>query len=141
MHEEETAPVARTYSDAEAAVDRARHLALRRSMSIWTMLIVAVLGILAARAFPVPALALIVGGACGVLNVLVTMYASERLLETRSVNGFVISSFLRIGLFGIVPVAFAAIGPWWSMAWYFAGFFLPLVLYAMGASRSSTELG
>jgi len=136
MDEEETAPVARTYSDAEAAVDRARHVALRRSMSIWTMLIVAVLGIFVVRALPIPALALVAGGACGVLNALTTMYASERLLETQRVGGFVISSFLRIGLFGIVPVAFAAIGPWWSMAWYFAGFFLPLALYAIGVSRA-----
>ena len=136
MDEEETGPVARTYSDAEAAVDRARHVALRRSMSIWTTVIVVVLGSLAVRFVPVPALALVVGGACGILNMRITMYASERLLETRRTGGFVISSFLRIGLFGIVPVAFAAIGPWWSMAWYFAGFFLPLALYAMGASRA-----
>jgi hypothetical protein len=33
-------------------------------------------------------------------------------------------------------VAFAAAGPWWSMAWYFAGFFLPLALYAATVGRA-----
>ncbi len=61
----------------------------------------------------------------------------ERLVESRKVGGFVLSSFLRIAVFGIVPVAFAAIGPWWSMGWYFAGFFLPHRALWNRASKSA----
>jgi hypothetical protein len=61
--------------------------------------------------------------------------AKRRAID-RGVGGFVLSSFVRIGLFGIVPVAFAVLGPWWCMAWYFAGFFLPLAMFAFGAQRA-----
>jgi hypothetical protein len=43
---------------------------------------------------------------------------------------------VRIGVFGIVPAALAVRGSWWSMAWYFAGFFLPLAMFALGARRA-----
>ena len=92
--------------------------------------IVAIIGLVFVHWFALPSLALVVGGACGVLNLLLTMRFGERVVESRKVGAFVLSSFLRIAVFGIVPVAFAAVGPWWSMAWYFAGFFLPLALYA-----------
>ena len=128
---EETAPAARTYTDAEAAVDLATYHKLKHTVSAWTLLVVAVLGLVALRWLPIPALALVTGGVAGILNALLLMRGGERAVETRSTGGFVLSSFLRIGLFGIVPVAFAAKGPWWSMAWYFAGFFLPLVLFAL----------
>jgi hypothetical protein len=82
---------------------------------------------------PVPALALAVGGLCGILNAMLTARGVERLGRGHSASGFVISSLFRLALFGIVPVAFAAAGPWWSMAWYFAGFFLPTALYAVTA--------
>ena len=97
----------------------------------------AVAGLVAVRWLPVPAFALWTGAACGVLNALWTMRSGERLAEHRNVAGFVISSFGRIGLVGIVPVVFAVLGPWWSMAWYFAGFFLPLAMFALGAYRVS----
>ncbi|HTU82018.1 MAG TPA: hypothetical protein VMF61_07800 [Candidatus Acidoferrales bacterium] len=133
---EEMAPPRRSYSDAESAADLATYRALKRSVSVGTLLVVALLGLVAAPWLPHPALALVAGGLCGVANSLLTMRSGERLVETRSVGGFVFSSFLRIGVFGIVPVAFAALGPWWSMAWYFAGFFLPLALFAFGARRA-----
>lgn len=134
--EEENVPPQRTYSDAEAAADLARYHVLKRSVSFQTLVIVAAAALASVRWLPIPALAVAVGGACGVLNALVTMRSGERLVETRKVGGFVLSSFLRIGVFGIVPVAFAAVGPWWSMGWYFAGFFLPIVLYGIEVQKA-----
>ncbi|HET9031202.1 MAG TPA: hypothetical protein VFN49_13600 [Candidatus Aquilonibacter sp.] len=125
-----------SYSDAEAAADLATYRALKKSVSIRTLLIVAILGAALAPWFFVPALALVAGGGCGILNSLLLMRSNERVVETRSVGGFVFSSFLRIGLFGIVPVAFAVRGPWWSMGCYFAGFFLPLALYMSSVQRA-----
>lgn len=125
-----------SYSDAEAAADLATYRALKKSVSVRTLLIVAILGALTAFRFLVPALAFAAGGLCGIVNNLLVMRSGERVVETRSVGGFVFSSFLRIGVFGIVPVAFAVRGPWWSMICYFAGFFLPLALYMASVQRA-----
>ena len=129
-------PRGRSYSVAEAEADLAAYRALKRSASARSLAIAAVVALLVVRWLPVPAVALAVGGLCGVLNTLLTTVTTERLLDSRNVGLFVLSSFLRIGLFGIVPVAFAARGPWWSMAWYFAGFFLPLAIFALSARRA-----
>jgi hypothetical protein len=127
----------RSYSVAEAEADLAAYRALKKSASVRSLAIAAVVALLAFHWLLVPALALAVGGLCGVLNTLLTTVTTERLVDSRNVGLFVLSSFLRIGLFGIVPVAFAAHGPWWSMAWYFAGFFLPLALFAAGAKHGA----
>ncbi len=109
---------------------------LRRPL-LQSALIVAVAASLAVYWLPLPALALAVGGLCGILNAMLTARGIERLGKSRSAGGFVISSFSRLALFGIVPVAFAASGPWWSMVWYFAGFFFPTALYAASVARLS----
>ena len=75
------------------------------------------------------------GGLCGILNAMLMARGVERLVRSRNTAAFVLSSFFRIGLFGIVPVAFAASGPWWSMVWYFAGLFLPTAVYAVTVSQ------
>ena len=125
-----------TYSDADAAVDLATYYALKKLIVIRTLVTVVVLGALLVFWFRIPAAALVVGGVCGIFNALLTMRSGERLVDSRFVGGFVFSSFLRIAVFGIVPVAFAAVGPWWSMLWYFAGFFLPLALYMASVQRA-----
>lgn len=133
--EEDNPPTRRSYSDAEAAADLATFHALKRSVSIRTLFVVALVALVAVRWLPVPALALVAGGLCGVLNTWLVVRGGERLVDRGRVGSFVLSSFLRIGSFGIVPVAFAMLGPWWSIAWYFAGFFLPLAMFAIGAPR------
>ena len=78
------------------------------------------------------ALALLVGGAAGIAKELLSMFGSERLLDGRNVPAFVLSSFARLCLFGIVPVALALRLPsLWTLIWYFAGFFTPLGLYGL----------
>ncbi len=99
----------------------------------------AVAALVVVRWLPLPALALATGTLCGILNVVLTWRGVERLAQSRSPGSFVFSSLLRIGVFGIVPVAFAAAGPWWAMIWYFAGFFLPTVLCARALSRDPNE--
>ena len=133
---QEDKPGERRYSDADAAADLAAYLALKRAVSVWSLVGVVAVALLVVRWLPIPALALATGGLCGVLNAQLAGSSGEMLLKNRSVGLFVLSSFLRIGVFGIVPVAFAVRGPWWSMAWYFAGFFLPLALFAVRALRA-----
>ena len=81
------------------------------------------------------ALAEVSGSLCGILNALLSMRSNERLVEHRFVALFVISSVLRIVVFGIVPVEFALHGPWWTIGTYFLGFFVPLAVYALSAAR------
>ena len=80
-------------------------------------------------------LSLLLGVVCGVVNMWLTRYGTQRLLERRNVGAFVISSFLRLGAFAIVPLGLALTGKWWTLAVYFAGFFLPLVLYLFSVRR------
>jgi hypothetical protein len=126
----------RSYSDADAAADLATYLALKRWAWTRSLLVVVVAALLAVGWLPLAALALLTGGLCGALNAQLTARSSERLLDTRGVGFFVLVSLLRIGVFGIVPAAFAVRGSWWSMAWYFAGFFLPLAMFALCARRA-----
>ncbi|MBV8147484.1 MAG: hypothetical protein JO092_00170 [Candidatus Eremiobacteraeota bacterium] len=126
----------RSYSDAEAAADLAAYHALKRWVCAQSLFMVAVVALFAVRWQPFAALSLVIGGVCGVLNALLTARSSERLLETRGVGYFVLASVVRIGVFGIVPAALAVRDSWWSMVWYFAGFFLPLAMFALGARRA-----
>jgi hypothetical protein len=134
--EKEREAAARRYTPAEAAADLARYYSLKRTVCVRTLVLVLVVGLPVLPWLRIPALALIAGGVCGVANMLLTMRSTEQVVDSRKTGFFVISSFLRIAVFGIVPVAFAAAGPWWSMAGYFAGFFLPLALYAAIVGRT-----
>lgn len=121
----------RTYTPAEAAADLAHYQQMKRSVSSRSLLVVVFFALLLAHWSPWFALAMLAGGICGVANALLAMHGNERLLDRRSVGAFVISSFVRIGLFGIVPVVLAMeSGSLWSLGLYFTGFFTPLGLYA-----------
>ena len=120
---------ASAYGPDESARDLAIYQRLKRTTSVWTLAAVTVVALATAWWFAIPAAALVTGGICGVVNALLTMRGNERLVDNRHVGGFVLGGFARIAIFGVVPVAFAYYGPWWSMLSYFAGFFLPLALY------------
>lgn len=124
------------YSPADAAVDLATYKNLRRSIAVRSTVAVLVLAALLAVRTPLGGVCLVIGGLCGVLNMLLSMRANERLADHRSVGAFVFSSFLRVGVFAIVPVGLALHGPWWTMAIYFLGFFMPLLLYMSSVQRA-----
>jgi hypothetical protein len=105
-------------------------------MAVWSLGFAVLAGLAVWAKSPVAAVALVVGTGCGLANALLTMRGNERLVDHRSVSTFVISSTLRIGVFGIVPVEFAQHGPWWTMGTYFVGFFTPLALYAAIVARA-----
>jgi hypothetical protein len=73
----------------------------------------------------------------GILNLKMIAAAGRRLVDGGASKAFVLSSLSRVGLFAIVAVAFAALGPWWCGLLYIAGFFVPFALYALGVARGS----
>lgn len=107
----------------------------KRPMAAWSVVFAVCAGLAVATKFPIGAIALSFGTACGIANAFLSMRGNERLVEHRSVSFFVFSSIIRIAVFGIVPVEFALHGPAWSMAAYFLGFFTPLALYAFIVAR------
>lgn len=118
------------YSPADAAAGLAAYHKMKRSVSVSSLLLVSLVSLALAFRTPAYGFALEVGGLCGIGNMLLTMFGNERLVDRQSVRIFVLSSFLRMGLFGIIPVILAIRGPWYTMGFYFAGFFTPLALYA-----------
>jgi hypothetical protein len=140
--EEEEPGSRRSYSPAEAAADLAFYYRLRRLSSFWTLVAVAVAAIVLSAWSTWYALAAVVGGIAGILNTRLSMHGNERLLERRSVAAFVLSSFVRIGLFGIVPVVLAVRKPSaWTLGWYFIGFFTPLALSGILAILRERDSG
>ena len=129
---EESDPARRTYTPAEAAADAALYKQLKRRATFGSLIVVAISALPLALWYPWFALALVVGGVCGVGNALLSMAGNEKLLERRNVPVFVLSSLLRLGLFGIVPVMLALrVSSLWTLGCYFIGFFMPLALYGL----------
>lgn len=129
-------PPPSNYSPADAAVDLRTYQDLKRSISARSSIVVLVCAALLAFRAPLGGLGLAVGGLCGLLNMWLSMRGNERLAEHRRIGAFVFSSFLRVGVFAIVPVELALHGPWWTMALYFIGFFTPLALYMFSVQRA-----
>jgi len=105
-------------------------------MALWSVGFAVLLGAAIATKSPIGAVALLFGTGCGLANAFLSLRGNERLAEHRNASFFVLSSILRIGVFGIVPVEFALHGPWWTMFAYFVGFFTPLALYTILVARA-----
>jgi hypothetical protein len=121
--------------EPEKGSDLRAYYARKRTMALWSIGVAVVAGLALAPLSPIAAIAEVFGTFCGIANALLTMRGNERLADHRRVGAFVLSSVLRIAVFGIVPVEFALHGPWWSMATYFFGFFTPLAVYALIVAR------
>ena len=118
-------------AEATAAVDA--YNARRRSVGFRSLLVlVPVAVILAVLRAPILGFDLLLGAACGLGNMWLVMRNNERLLAGRRSRGvYGLVNVIRILGIGIVPVFSAVTGPWWSMGIALAGFFTPLVLYAL----------
>ena len=88
-----------------------------------------------ARTIPLALLALAVGLFCGYLNLRLLSAAGDRLAQSGTSKTFVLSSLSRVGVFAIVAVAFAAVGPWWCCLLYIAGLLTPIASYAVRVAR------
>jgi len=125
---------------ASAAVDA--YYARRRSVGFRSvLLLIAVAAGLAVLRLPILGFDLLLGAACGLGNMWLIMRNNERLLTGRRSRGvYGLVNVVRILGIGIVPVFSAVTGPWWSMGVALAGFFTPLVLYALALRQEySTE--
>lgn len=122
---------------AESSADLRDYHARKRLICVRTSLFLIPLVALAAVRNPVASLQLALGGALGVLNMLLVMRENERLLSGgRSRAIFTLNGQVRILAVGILPVAVALrLGYFWTIALYIAGFFTPLVLYALDYRR------
>jgi len=108
---------------------------LRRSVVATSALAAGIATLALLPAAPYAALAVAVGTACGIANMLGIMRGSERLLESGNPAFFGLSSLLRLAAFSIVAAALAVRGPWWALGPFLAAFFLPLATYAFRAWR------
>ena len=97
--------------DAVADQGLRAYRAARRSMVLGSLIAAVPLGLLTLIGSRIAALALVVGVLCGILNALVSMRSNERLIDHRSALIFVLSSVLRVFVFGILPVGFVLHGP------------------------------
>ena len=118
-------------AEASAAVDA--YNARRRSVGFRSfLLLVPVAAVLVVVRFPILGFDLLLGGVCGLGNMWLVMRNNERLLDGRRSRGvYGLVNVIRILGIGIVPVFSAVTGPWWSLGIALAGFFTPLVLYAL----------
>ncbi len=123
---------------ADPTAELQAYHARKRLITVRTSLFLVPLVVIATWRNPVAGLQLALGGVIGVLNMLATMRANERLLEGRSNRAiFALNAQIRIFAVGMLPVAVAIrLGEPWTVALYIAGFFTPLALYALAYHRT-----
>ena len=123
-------------TSADSAAELRAYFSRKRSISVGSSLCLFTVAACVAVWSPRLGLDLAVGGACGVANILLVMRNNERFLDGRRSRGaYAASNMVRIIAVGAIPVVAAIHGPWWSMGIYFAGFFTPLVWYAVELQR------
>jgi hypothetical protein len=121
---------------ADAAAALRAYDARKRSIGVRSMLLLLPIAAVVAVWRPILGLDLVIGGVCGLANMWLSMRNNERLLAgRRSLGVYGAVNLIRILGVGIVPVFSAVTGPWWSMGIALAGFFTPLVLYAIAMGR------
>lgn len=106
--------------------------ARKRSVALRSSLLLAGVAIVVALRSPLLGLDLAIGGGCGIVNMLLIMLNNERLLDgrrSRGVYGF--NNVVRVLGVGVLPAIAAITGPVWTLAVAYAGFFTPLVSYAI----------
>ncbi len=136
--EEGGSGVERNTGRADSAAALQAYRARKRLVTVRTSLFLAPLVVLATARSPAAGLQLALGGLVGVLNMLGTMRANERLVEGRSNRAmFALNAQLRIFAVGILPVAVAVrLGSFWTIGLYVMAFFTPLALYAIAYHRT-----
>jgi hypothetical protein len=111
--------------------------ARKRSVALRSSLLLAGIAILLALRSPVLGLDLAIGGCCGVVNMLLIMHNNERLLAGRRSRGvYGLNNVVRVLGVGILPAMAAITGPVWTLAISYAGFFTPLISYALDLRRA-----
>src|SRR5579871_2541296 len=111
---------------ADARTAMRAYVARMRSSGIRSMLLLLPVAVLTALWSPKLGFDLVLGGACGIVNMWLLMRNNERLLSGRRSRGvYGLANLVRILGVGIVPVFSAMTGPWWSMGVALAGFFTP----------------
>ena len=123
---------------ADPTAELQAYHARKRLITVRTSLFLVPLIVIATWRNPVAGLELALGGVLGVLNMLATMRANERLLEGRTNRAiYALNAQVRIFAVGILPVAVAIrFGELWSIGLYVLGFFTPLALYALAFRRN-----
>lgn len=97
----------------------------------------ALLAALVAIRAPIIGLDLAIGGAAGVANALLILRNNERLLDGRRSRGvYGVNGVARVFGVGALPAIAGITGPAWALAISYAGFFTPLVWYAVEQRRS-----
>ncbi len=104
----------------------------KRSVAQRSSLLLAGIAVLVALRSPLLGLDLVIGGGCGVVNMLLIMRNNERLLDGRRSPGvYGLNNVVRVLGVGMLPATAAVTGPVWALAISYAGFFTPLISYAI----------
>ena len=116
------------------------YYARKRLIATRSSWFLAPLAILLALRAPMLGVFLVLGGICGIINILAIMYANERLLDGRRSRGLYLgSNMVRVLAFGAIPVIAAMHEPPGVIGVELAGFFTPLALYAIELQRETTR--